>query len=113
MKYISFELTMPGVASWNGRWSGEGRLYAIVKSVSNKYFETNKDKLIGHWHYRWDDGWAAMVKGREIDAKEKKRIEKETKGFYGYNWMVDSIMLVGEICNDKELKELLKMEKKG
>ena len=28
---VVFELTMPGVGSWNGRWSGEGRYYAILK----------------------------------------------------------------------------------
>ena len=30
---IAFVLTMPGKGSWNGKWTGEGNLYAIVKNI--------------------------------------------------------------------------------
>lgn len=29
---IAFILTMPNIGSWNGRWSGENDLHAIVKT---------------------------------------------------------------------------------
>ena len=32
---VTFELTMPGVGSWNGRWSGEGHYtyYLVSKEA--------------------------------------------------------------------------------
>ena len=29
---LSFELSMPNNNAWNGKWTGEGTLYAIVKN---------------------------------------------------------------------------------
>lgn len=85
---------MPGVASWNGRWSGEGRNYSIVRSLS----AAEAAKLDGkHWSYRWSDGWCALVSAKIVVGKVKK-----SDGFYGYDWMVDSILRDGVILADHE-----------
>lgn len=107
MKYICFELTMPHCGSWNGKWSQENKGHFILKSVSNKFFKENKNRLIGSWTHRWDDGWEAEITGKEITAVEKKKLHKINAGFCGYNWMVDSIMLVGSIHTSSELRKIL------
>jgi hypothetical protein len=107
MKHICFELTMPNRGSWNGQWSGQDRRHFIFKSVSNSFFEANKDKLIGSWHHRWEDGWSANVAGKLITPEEKRKLSKVNAGFCGYGWMVESIMLVGGIYCERELRQML------
>lgn len=86
---------MPNRGSWNGRWSGEDTLYAIVKGFS----QIAADKILSQssYYYRWDDGWGASVSVKAIDAKESRRVKKVSKGFCGYDWMVESIFLYGAI----------------
>lgn len=95
---LAFKLTMPGIASWNGHWSGEGRLYARTRTVSQKKGEEvldGKDKT--YFSYSWDDGWSAKVEASHIDSNEKRKLAKNSKGFYGYDWMIDSILTHGKI----------------
>lgn len=82
------ELTMPRVASWNGKWSGEGEKYTKAIHVNKKYV----DKLTGEYHYRWDDGWCACVTIRKPIPRERV-----TNRFCGYEWMIESIREYGEI----------------
>jgi hypothetical protein len=87
-KRLIAELSMPGVASWNGRWSGERDKYTVVFGNNN-----NKTKeFIGSYHYRWDDGWMAKVTIREAYPREKV-----TNKFCGYEWMVSEIKQYKEI----------------
>ena len=103
----AFELTMPGAASWNGKWSGEGRCYCIIKEFPPVQFEKKwKEKVIGTWYYTWDDGWCACVKSHIVDGKESAKLKKKTCGFMGYNWMVDTILSHGKILSTKELNAL-------
>jgi len=100
---LSFELTMPNIASWNGHWSGEDKKYFIIKKVSKKffdrqeYFRTLKEKGYDNFYYRWEDGWGANVRVEIIDGKKSAERRKQSQGFAGYDWMVQSIMLCGEI----------------
>ena len=91
--HVAFILTMPGVGSWNGKWSGEGDLYAIVRSFREDYAE----KLVGSYSYRWNDGWAAMVEAKLVAGKECRAIRKQSRGFCGYGWMIESIISHGRI----------------
>lgn len=93
---VVFILTMPGVASWNGRWSGEGTLYAKVISSLGKGKE---QKLVtgSPYSYRWEDGWRASIEVRQVDRNEAARIRRRSKGFCGYYWMIDSIIRRGKI----------------
>ena len=94
---LCFELTMPNRGSWNGRWSGENELHAIIKTdreVGRKKIAELDGKA---YYYRWDDGWTACVSCRKCDAKEATKIRKYNRGFRGYDWMVESILKYGEI----------------
>jgi len=113
MKTISFELTMPNVGSWNGKWTGADSKYYIIEKISDRYlnskehFKTLLEKGSDSWYYNFGDGWGANVKAQIIDSIEAKKRRKVSKGFAGYGWMVDSIKYHGEILNSSQLKQLL------
>jgi hypothetical protein len=100
---------MPGVNSWNGKWSGEGKQYIRVLTVSNAKKTREKfEKLIGYHHYNFGDGWAAGVTVKEVDGIEKRKLVKQSAGFCGYDWMIDSLRFYGEILNDNQRRERAK-----
>ena len=87
---VEFLLTMPGVASWNGRWSGESKRYAIVRTLPDA-----KVAALGlptSYSHGWDDGWRASIAVRVVPMGE--RLPK-SDGFCGYDWMVDNILQYG------------------
>lgn len=88
---IEFRLSMPGVGSWNGRWSGDGRKYVIVRTVRRADLPKLGD-LPRSWRYSWDDGWAASVSARVMTKGERK---PKSDGFCGYDWMVNNIIRWG------------------
>jgi hypothetical protein len=100
---LCFELSMPGCASWNGRWSGEGRAYLLVKNLGTSQkakargLEILQKRTFG---YSWPDGWRASISVKEVTSQEARRLRKLSAGFCGYSWMVDSILRVGEITTD-------------
>lgn len=89
---IAFTLSMPSAPSWNGRWSGDGDLYVIIRSVRKP-----DPKVLGSHSYRWSDGWCARVEARQVDSREAHKLRRKSKGFCGYNWMVESILRFGQI----------------
>jgi hypothetical protein len=101
---ISFELSMPSNNSWNNRWSGEGRLYARVVNVgTSKSAREKYEKLIGYHSYSFGDGWRAAITVREVTGSAARKIRKDSLGFCGYDWMIDSIRAHGKIqLNEKE-----------
>ena len=90
---IAFILTMPNRGSWNGRWSGENDLHAIVKTERS----VPKDIIGKSFWYSWDDGWSACISVEKVDCREGNELRKKSRGFCGYNWMVDSIIEKGII----------------
>lgn len=103
MKTISFELTMPNVGSWNGKWTGADKKYFIIKKISDRYFNKEehfkdlREKGSDSWYYNFGDGWGANVHAEIIDGYEARKRRKQSKGFAGYDWMVESIIMNGEI----------------
>ena len=93
---IQFTLSMPNNNAWNGKWSGEGNLYAVVKSYRAK---GTVEKLLAtdYHYYNFGDGWGAGVSIKEIDAPEARKVRKNSRGFCGYDWMIRSIEMHGEI----------------
>ena len=91
---LSFELSMPGIGSWNGKWTGEGKPYIIVDCLLKRDIEKAKAILDkGYFRYAFGDGWSAGVTVKEIpDRKTAAKLRKKTAGFCGYDWMVKSIM---------------------
>lgn len=110
---IQFTLTMPNRGSWNGRWSGESTLYAVVKGFSNsKAGRENAARVLskGSYYYSWGDGWGANVTVKDIDGRETARVRRTSKGFCGYEWMIESIIKHGKIYGDHQIpdkKEIL------
>ncbi|MEA3420841.1 MAG: hypothetical protein U9Q97_04090 [Acidobacteriota bacterium] len=97
---LSFELSMPNIASWNGQWSGANNLYAKVVNFGKSRAATTKAKEIhnrGYYHYNFGDGWSAGISVREVSSKEASKIRRASKGFCGYDWMVESIKNTGKI----------------
>ena len=105
---VVFELTMPHAASWNGKWSGaDAGNYIFMDFAPGEYEKKWKNKIIGEWHYRWDDGWEACVSSRVINGDESRQLKRKNKGFSTYRWMVDSILLAGRIMTKGDLREYL------
>ena len=97
---IVFELTMPHVASWNGKWSGADRRYirtrkerAVPKELWDKSFD-----------YSWDDGWGACVSVTRMAARDAAKLERQSAGFAGYDWMIESIIQRGYIISESDLR---------
>lgn len=110
--HISFDLSMPNNNSWNGRWSGEGRKYVRVLTVSNAKKTREKfEKLFGGHYYNFGDGWGASVEVKEVTGAEKRKLVKESAGFCGYDWMIDSLRYYGKILNEQQRRELISAER--
>ena len=99
---LCFELTMPGRGSWNGKWSGEKDRHIIIRSVDDQKAESLNGRL---FYYNWPDGWTACVAVSAVDSKETARLKKKSRGFCGYDWMVDSIIRYGMITTSIVKKE--------
>jgi hypothetical protein len=97
----AFILSMPGSPSWNGKWSGSENVHAVVHSVRSKSDIEKYEKLIKQesFVYCWDDGWMACINVVPVDAQTARKLRRESKGFCGYNWMIDSIIRTGEISD--------------
>lgn len=92
---IAFVLSMPSCNSWNGKWSGEDQLYALVRNSGRSKAAQNLAKRIvktGSFYYNFGDGWTACVSAKMVTSAEARGIRKRTHGFCGYDWMVDSIL---------------------
>jgi hypothetical protein len=83
---VIFELSMPNCGSRNGKWTGAGRKYTVIRKL-----EANSPIIGKYFLYQWNDGWCARV-----DARKANR-EKPTNEFRMYEWMIDSIIQHGEI----------------
>lgn len=99
---IAFELSMPGVNSWNGRWTGDGRAYVKVETLGLAAAKIMREaELVDGSPYSYDfgDGWRASVSVRFVEANEARRLRKSSAGFTGYDWMVEEILAHGRILS--------------
>ena len=66
--------------------------YARVENVTFR-------KNIGEsrFFHSWDDGWTACVTLTRMPAAEARKLERKSKGFCGYDWMIKSIINYGDI----------------
>lgn len=98
---IVFELTMPHVGSWNGKWTGADRRYIRTR----RECDVPKECWEKDFYYRWDDGWEACVTVRRMPAKEARKLERISAGFRMYDWMIASIIDRGYIVCASDLKK--------
>lgn len=90
---IVFELSMPSKGSWNGKWSQEGQLFVRTR----RECDVPKELWGKSFFHRWDDGWTACVTLTQMSASEARKLERKSKGFCGYDWMIKSIIKYGDI----------------
>ncbi len=101
---ISFTLSMPNNNSWNGKWSGEDRKFVRVKDFgkTKKGIGRAETILAGRaYSYNFGDGWRASVAVAEVDNATARKLTKQSAGFCGYDWMIDSIIYNGKITTEK------------
>ena len=76
--------------------SGQEEIIFMQKVVNFKgKLNIEKAKTIlkkKYYHYNFGDGWSAGINVSEIDAKDAMWFRKNSNGFCGYDWMVDSIV---------------------
>lgn len=108
---LSFELTMPNVGSWNGKWSGAAKKYYKHRTVGVQQIRQllGPDKKRRSFYYNFGDGWGANVFVEQVSAREKSRRERVSAGFYGYEWMISSILEFGKILNDAQQEDQRKI----
>lgn len=90
-KYL-FTLSMPNRGSWNGRWSGEEKIYAKTRTIPDSHKIETKS-----YFYSWGDGWGASVNVQKVTQAEAAKMLRKSSGFCGYEWMIDSIIKCGKI----------------
>lgn len=109
---LCFKLSMPNVGSWNGKWTSQDKLHVkLVSFQGKKRIERAKEILEkSRFTYNFGDGWRAAIDVYHIDGSfpksEPARLRRESAGFCGYDWMVDSIISDLDIIapSDKEEK---------
>lgn len=105
---IAFELSMPNVGSWNGKWSGAARRYVRLKRIraTKKHQAKAVEMLVKCNHYYdFGDGWGANVELKAVNAIEARKLAKESAGFAGYDWMIEEICEHGRILKLSERRK--------
>lgn len=93
---IAFQLSTPSCASWDGKWSGEGQKYVLTATTRIKQgFKKIVEK--GYYSYSFGDGRVVGITVTEVTSKQAVKLRRESDGFCGYDWMVNSILKYGEI----------------
>ena len=90
MMLVMFRLSMPNNNSWSGKWTGENNFYAIVKNLSKATI--NRIMGTGYYRYSFGDGWTAGILVSEISPQNARKVRRKSRGFCGYDWMVQSII---------------------
>ena len=99
---IVFELSMPNKGSWNGKWSQEGQLFVRVI----REYDVPKEYWNKSFYYMWDDGWTACVTTTRMTANKARKLERKSKGFCDYDWMIRSIIKYGDIRDEGGVKNM-------
>jgi hypothetical protein len=97
--YLAFTLTMPGVGSWDKKWSGSNKFYCVVMRFNKKESEKYKGLAGNSYGHNWSDGWFASIEVEEVDSQTAKKLKKQSSGFLNYNWMISNILNHGTTYN--------------
>ena len=92
-----FVLSMPRIGSWNGKWSGSNKVYALVKTAFMRGKPVFPNLKEGDYGYDFGDGWFASVNVKFVTPSEARAVMKHSSGFCGYDWMCNDICINGSI----------------
>lgn len=109
MSALIYTLSMPGRNSWNGKWSGEDRAYEIVRAIpAGLKHHVKAERIVesGPYRYRWPDGWCASISVRIAEGSAVTKARRKSAGFCGYDWMVKSIEMDGDIYGPDQPKPI-------
>lgn len=98
---VKFILTMSKIGSWNGKWSGTDKEYALYQEVTEFKWVCLKNE----YFYDFGDGWEVCIKVINPAVTPElgwSRRHVCTDGFCGYEWMVDAILLRGKIITKED-----------
>lgn len=101
---VAFELSMPSNNAWDGKWSGDGECYAIVRSFRKGWPTVKGTPIHSYFTYSFGDGWVAAVSVRQVERGEAQKIRNRSRGFCGYDWMVESILESNRIDVPKRIR---------
>jgi hypothetical protein len=104
---IAFTLTMPGRNTWNGRWSGDEKLYCVVRRFDGQKNAKRAAEILAKrsFRYSWGDGWCARIEASQVDSREAADLRRKSAGFYSYEWMIDRIVKYGDLLTDEQIAE--------
>ena len=104
---LLFELNMPNVGSWNGKWGGKEKRYLLTRKIN----VTKENKPLinnilenGYFYHDFKDGWGAGITVKKVLAVEANKLMKKSAGFCMYDWMADDIIKYGYIRKQEQLK---------
>ena len=100
-----FILTMPGTNTWNGKWTGEGGLYAYSKVAFRRGKQIYENLKEGYSEYNFGDGWRAGVRVTYVTKSEANKTMRASNGFRGYEWMCEELMTLGRIKTVEERRK--------
>jgi hypothetical protein len=92
---------MPSNNAWNGKWSGADKMYVRTRSFSRQSAAKILERL--NYSYDFGDGWRASVEVSEVTGDHKRKLDKASAGFCGYEWMIDSIIAHGKITAEERV----------
>jgi len=87
---ILFELSLPNNSSVRDIYA---RTVKGIARGKNKYPNLEEKG----YYYKFSNGYGAHINVRYVQKNEAKDKMKKSKGFCGYDWMIDSILTKGKI----------------
>ena len=65
-----------------------------LRKVQNLSQEELAKRILNqeYYSYHWDDGWTVRVTINKVNGNESRRLNRKSLGFYGYDWMINSII---------------------
>lgn len=104
MTVLLFEYGHSRIGSWDGKWSGEGSVFAkevLLTKERKQHLESlgiDCKKGVKHkFSHDFGDGWVAEINMTVGNKKDFKEIMKASQGFMGYEWLIDSILKYGKV----------------
>ena len=89
---------MPNVGSWDGKWTGADKKYYRIHECTEKgAAAVLKGEFSPSFYHNFGDGWTACVTVEPVTDEEAAKRKEISAGFSSYDWMINEIVVNGEI----------------